>query len=101
MAAEKARAGKGRKKEALRPDTTLAPVGEPEAEVYVQELPACCLASLKEAVVARFGGERLVDLPCPSCGRGWRVANSLDVKVLRRFVAHGGLRVTGGTYPAA
>ncbi len=34
-------AQKNRKKEALRPDTTLAPIGRPEAEVYVRELPAC------------------------------------------------------------
>ena len=39
------------KKQALRPDTTLAPVGEPEAEMYVWGLPGCCLKAFKEAVV--------------------------------------------------
>jgi hypothetical protein len=30
-----------KKRSALRPDTTLAPADEPEAEVYVWSLPAC------------------------------------------------------------
>lgn len=95
-------AGKVRKiKDALRPDTTLAPVGEPEAEVYVRELPGCCLRSFKEAVVAELGGDRrLLKLGCSSCGRGWHITSSLDDHVLARFVTHGGPRV-GGTYPAA
>ncbi len=93
MAAEKTR-----KRKALRPDTTLAPAGEPEAEMYVSGLPACCLRSLKEAVVE--GGERrLLELRC-SCGRAWHVTSSLDERVLRRFVTHGGPRV-GGSHPAA
>ena len=47
----------------LRPDTTLALVGEPETEVYVRGLTACCLRSFKEAVVE--GDERrLPELRC-------------------------------------
>ncbi len=88
-----------KKREALRPDTTLAPVGEPEAEVYVWGLPTCCLRSFKEAVV-EGGARRLVELRCP-CGRGWHVTSSLDERVLGRFVTHGGPRVRGGSYPAA
>jgi hypothetical protein len=90
----------GRKTEALRPDTTLAPVGEPEAEIYVWGLPRCCLRAFKEAVVAKLGGDRrLLELQC-SCGRGWHVTSSLDDRVLEQFVTHGGPRV-GGSYPAA
>jgi hypothetical protein len=88
----------GRK--ALRPDTTLAPVGEPEAEVYVWRLSACCLGSLKEAVVEKGDRRRFLELRC-SCGRSWHVTNSLDERVLGRFVIHGGPRVRGGSYPAA
>jgi hypothetical protein len=91
--------GKTRKtRETLRPDTTLVPVGEPEAEIYVRALPVCCLRSFKEAVVER-GDRRLLELRCP-CGRNWHVTSSLDERILRRFVTHGGPRV-GGTYPAA
>ena len=88
-----------KKKEALRPDTTLAPVREPEAEVYVWGLPGCCLRSLKEAVVRGSAARRLLELRC-ACGRGWHVTSSLDERVLGRFVTHGGPRV-GGTHPAA
>ena len=88
----------GRKKEYLRPDTTLAPVGEPEAEVYVRGLPVCCLGSFKEAVM-EGGDRRLLELRC-ACERGWHVTSSLDDRVLRRFATHGGPRV-GGSYPAA
>jgi hypothetical protein len=92
---------KSRKKtETLRPDTTLAPVGEPEAEVYVRGLPGCCLRSFKEAVVTKLEGDRrLLVLRC-SCERAWNVTSSLDDRVLERFVTHGGPRV-GGSYPAA
>ncbi len=96
--------GKIRKKGTLRPDTTLAPVEESEAEVYVRGLPGCCLRSFKEAVVARGddqGFARLVELRCSSCGRGWKVTSSLDERVMERFDTHGGARVTDGTYPAA
>ncbi len=91
---------KSRKKtETLRPDTTLAPVREPEAEVYVWGLPGCCLRSFKEAVVKLGGERRLLELRC-SCERAWQVTSSLDDRVLERFVTHGGPRV-GGSYPAA
>lgn len=87
----------------LRPDTTLAPVGEPEAEVYVWGLPVCCLRSFKEAVVASAGEERRrsLDLECDPCGRTWVVTSSLDERVLGRFVTHAGPRVEGGRHPAA
>ena len=92
--------GKSSKKtETLRPDTTLAPAGEPEAEVYVRGLPGCCLRSFKEAVVKLGGERRLLEVQC-SCERVWQVTSSLDDRVLERFVTHGGPRV-GGTYPAA
>ncbi len=92
--------GKSKKKtETLRPDTTLAPVGKPEAEVYVRGLPGCCLRSFKEAAVKIGGERRLLELRCP-CGRAWNVTSSLDDRVLERFVTHGGPRV-GGSYPAA
>jgi hypothetical protein len=62
--------GKSKKKtETLRPDTTLAPVGEPEAEVYVRGLPGCCLRSFKEAAVKIGGERRLLELRC-SCEAG-------------------------------
>jgi hypothetical protein len=88
-----------RKKNVLRPDTTLVPVDEPEKEIYAWSLPACCLRSFKEAVLADAGDRRLLELWC-SCGRGWRVTSSLDERILGRFVTHGGPRV-GGSYPAA
>lgn len=92
--------GKSKKKaETLRPDTTLAPAGQPEAEVYVRGLPRCCLRSFKEAVVKLGGERRLPELRC-SCGRTWQVTSSLDDRVLERFVTNGEPRV-GGTYPAA
>jgi hypothetical protein len=84
-----------KKRSALRPDTTLAPAEEPEAEVYVWSLPTCCLRSLKEAALAEVGERRLLELGC-SCGRTWRVTSSLD----ERIVVHGGPRV-GGSHPAA
>ena len=88
-----------RKRSALRPDTTLAPVEEPEDEVYVWSLPACCLRSFKEAALAEAGERRRLELGC-SCGRTWRVTSSLDERILGRFVTHGGPRV-GGSHPAA
>jgi hypothetical protein len=82
----------------LRPDTTLALVEEPEAEVYVRSLPSCCLRSLKEAALAEAGERRRLELGC-SCGRTWWVTSSLDERILGRFVTHGGPRV-GGSHPA-
>ncbi|MBV9454631.1 MAG: hypothetical protein JOZ19_11005 [Rubrobacter sp.] len=87
-----------RKKKTLRPDTTLAPVGEPDKEVYVRELPVCCICSFKEAIL-EADHRRLLELCC-SCGRSWHVTSSLDSRVLSRFVTHAGPRA-GGTYPAA
>ncbi len=91
---------RGRKdRSALRPDTALVPVGEPEKEIYVWSLPACCLCSFKEAALAGAGDRRRLELGC-ACGRSWRVTSSLDERVLDRFVTHGGPRA-GGSYPAA
>lgn len=87
------------KKSALRPDTTLAPVGEPEEEIYVWSLPACCLRSLKEAALAEWGERRHLELECV-CGKSWRVTSSLDGRILDRFVTHGGPQA-GGSHPAA
>jgi hypothetical protein len=88
-----------KKKGALRPDTTLAPTGKPEEEIYVWALPACCLRTFKEAALAEAGERRRLEFGC-SCGRSWRVTSSLDGRILSRFVTHGGPRV-GGSYPAA
>ena len=97
-----------RKREALRPDTTLAPFGRPEDEVYVRGLPVCCLGSLKGEILARPGvgqdERRLLGLACGVCGTNWAVTSSLDERVLGRFVTHGGSRVAarpGGKHPAA
>ncbi|MGH3144677.1 MAG: hypothetical protein ACRDTR_02640 [Rubrobacter sp.] len=91
---------KGRKgRSTLRADTALVPVGEPEKEIYVWALPACCLRSLKEAALSGAGERRRLELEC-ACGRSWRVTSSLDERILDRFVTHGGPRV-GGSYPAA
>ena len=88
-----------RKKSALRPDTTLVEADEPEEELYVWSLPACCLRSLKESVLAEPGERRLLELRC-SCGKRWRVTSSLDERILARFVARGEAQV-GGSHPAA
>jgi hypothetical protein len=94
------RRGRGRKKRsALRPDTALTPAGEPEREIYIWSLPACCLRSLKETVMSEVGERRHLKLDC-SCGRSWWITSSLDSRILERFVTHGGPRV-GGSYPAA
>ena len=97
-----------RKREALRPDTTLAPAGRPEDEVYVRGLPLCCLGALKEEILARRGASpderRILGLECRACGKDWIVTSSLDDRVLGRFVTHGGPRVAarpGGKHPAA
>lgn len=89
-----------RKRGALRPDTTLSPVGRPEDEVYLWAMPGCCLRSLKEAAIAEAGERRRLELACAGCGRGWWITSSLDERVLERFVTHGGPRV-GGSHPAA
>ena len=88
-----------RKKSALRPDTTLAPAGEVEGEIYVGGLPTRCLRSFKEAALAEAGERRRLGFGC-ACGRSWRITSSLDERVLDRFVTHAGPRA-GGSYPAA
>ena len=97
-ASHTARSPKGHS--ALRPDTALFSVGEPKKEIYVWSLPACCLRSFKEAVMAGAGERRWLELGC-ACGRSWRVTSSLDERVLDRFVTHGGPPPVGGSYPAA
>jgi hypothetical protein len=90
----------GRKRRsALRPDTALVPVGEPEQEIYIWSLPACCLRSLKETAMSEAGERRRLELDC-TCGRSWHITSSLDSRILERFVTHGGPRA-GGSYPAA
>ncbi|MEW6637956.1 MAG: hypothetical protein AB1425_14215 [Actinomycetota bacterium] len=89
-----------KRRKALRPDTTLAPEGRPEDEVYAWAMPRCCLRSLKEAAIAEAGERRRLALECPSCGRRWWVTSSLDERVLERFVTHAGPRA-GGSHPAA
>jgi hypothetical protein len=88
-----------KRRSALRPDTALVPVGEPEHEIYVWSLPTCCLRSLKEKAMSEVGERRRLELVC-SCGRNWLITSSLDPRILERFVTHGGPRV-GGSYPAA
>ena len=90
---------KTRGRPTLRPDTALAPAEVPHSESYVRELPGCCLWSLKAEVAVSEPERRLLSLDC-ECGRSWRVTSSLDEKVLRRFIVHGGPR-TGGSPPAA
>lgn len=94
------------RREALRSDTTLAPEGRPEEEVYVRGLPVCCLGTLKQEILAGRGPDerRSLGLGCGPCGRRWVVTSSLDERVLGRFVTHGGPRVAarpGGKHPAA
>ena len=88
-----------KRRSALRPDTALVPVGEPEREIYIWSLPTCCLISLKETAMLEADERRRLELGC-SCGRSWRITSSLDNRILERFVTHGGPRV-GGSYPAA
>lgn len=84
-----------RKKSTLRADTTLAPEGEPEKEIYVRGLPLCCLNALKASVSRTSGdGRRLLSFGC-SCGKRWIVTSSLDSRVLGRFVTHAGPKVRG------
>ena len=89
-----------RKKSVLRADTTLAPTEEPQKEIYIRELPACCLGSFrKEILAAPEEPRRNLTLEC-DCGRRWVVTSSLDGRVLNRFVTHAGPR-TGNRPPAA
>ena len=83
-----------RKKSMLRADTTLAPEADPEKEIYIRELPLCCLNSLKETVMRHPEERRRLSLGC-SCGKSWIVTSSLDGRVLERFVTHAGPKVRG------
>jgi len=88
---------------ALRADTTVAPVGDPRREIYVRELPKCCLRALKAAVLsgpAERDGVREQAFDC-ECGKSWLVASSLDERVLERFVASGRRDGFGGGPSAA
>ncbi|MGH3087691.1 MAG: hypothetical protein ACRDSJ_10305, partial [Rubrobacteraceae bacterium] len=87
------------KRNVLRPDTTVEPVGK-GSEVYVREMPQCCLRSLKQVAGRETEEKRLLSLECEVCGRDWRVTSSLDERILGRFVMHGGPRI-GGSHPAA
>ena len=79
---------KGRKRRStLRPDTALVPASEPEQEIYIWSLPACCLRSLKEAAMSEVDERRRLELDC-SCGRSWRITSSLDNRILERFHHH-------------
>lgn len=79
----------------MRADTTVAPAGEPQREVYVREIPTCCIRSLKEAALRESAGaRRSLALDC-SCGRSWWITSSLDERILERFVTHGGPRASG------
>ncbi len=93
---------KNSKRSSLRPDTTFAPADEPREEIYIRELPVCCLRSFKEAVIAETSeGRRQLALDC-GCGRSWLVTLSLDEKVLDRFVTHAGPQAGGaGHGPSA
>lgn len=86
------------RKRSLRPDTAFAPVDEPRREIYIRELPACCLRSLRGAVMAEIPAERRrLTLDC-ECGESWRVTSSLDERVLGHFVTHAGSQAGGAGY---
>jgi len=89
-----------RPKSALRPDTAVAPVGAPDEERYVTAMPGCCLRSLKEEALVEAGERRRLSLAC-GCGREWWITSTLDERVARRFVTHGGPRVGSGGNSAA
>lgn len=85
-------------KSSLRPDTAFAPAGEPRKEIYIRELPVCCLRSFKEAVMAEAPeNRRRLTLDC-ECGESWRVTSSLDERVLSRFVTHAGSQARGANH---
>ena len=87
-------------KSSLRPDTAFVPAGEPWREIYIRELPVCCLRSFKAAVMAEApGGRRRLALDC-GCGRSWLVTSSLDGQVLDRFVTHAGPQAGGAGHGA-
>ncbi|MGB3634713.1 MAG: hypothetical protein WA982_11785 [Rubrobacteraceae bacterium] len=86
------------KRSSLRPDTAFAPVDEPRKEIYIRELPVCCLRSLREAVMAEAPeGRRRLALDC-DCGKSWLVTSSLDERVLDQFVTHAGPQAGGADH---
>lgn len=88
----------GLKKSSLRPDTAFAPEGEPRKEIYIRELPVCCLRSFREAVIAEaLEDRRRLTLDC-ECGESWLVTSSLDERVLNRFVTHAGSQAGGADH---
>jgi len=87
--------GRETRRIALRPDTAVAPAGAPDEERYVTAIPACCLRSLKEETLIDAGERRRLTLAC-GCGREWWITSTLDERVARRFVTHGGPRVGDG-----
>ena len=90
-----------RKKSVLRADTTLAPTEEPQKEIYIRELPVCCLRSFRAGILAAPDEPRRnLTLEC-DCGRRWIVTSSLDELVLDRFVTHAGPRAGTGNRPPA
>lgn len=92
---ERSAGGREPRRSALRPDTAVAPVGAPDEERYVTAIPACCLRSLKEEALIEAGERRRLTLAC-GCGREWWITSTLDERVARRFVTHGGPRVGDG-----
>lgn len=89
-----------RKKNVLRADTTLAPTEEPRAEIYIRELPGCCLRSFRREILRTGEQRRSLTLEC-GCGGRWIVTSSLDERVLDRFVTHAGPRAGAGNRPPA
>lgn len=82
----------------LRPDTAFAPVEDPRKEIYIRELPVCCLRSFRAAVIAEAADDRRrLVLDC-DCGKKWLVTSSLDERVLDRFVTHAGPQAGGADH---
>ena len=92
---ERSADGRTTRKSALRPDTAVAPVGAVDEERYITAIPACCLRSLKEEALVEVSDRRRLVLDC-GCGREWWITSTLDERVARRFVTHGGPRVGDG-----
>ena len=100
MSGTKSGETRSRRGGSLRPDTALAPVGAPQEERYITAIPACCLRSLKHEALAENPERRRLALEC-GCGREWWITSTLDERVARRFVTHGGPRVSGDGHSAA
>ncbi|MGF1473069.1 MAG: hypothetical protein ACFB50_15195 [Rubrobacteraceae bacterium] len=86
----------------LRADTAFAPVDAVWGEIYIRELPVCCLRSFKGAVAGEAPESRRRLTHDCDCGRSWFVTSSLDERVLDRFVTHAGPQSGGaGRGPSA